>query len=707
MEPTNWDGMNTKEATTWHQLNQRQLLAALAQVRRSLERHAGYIERTPAARGGPAAYYERLGLSPKRQAGATASPTPPPAAVQQPPPAPNDTRDAALAMSPSALEVLCQRLDLSTFERDVLLLCAGMELDATFPTLCAAIHGDALRSYPTFGLAQTTLPDAHWSAVAPSGPLRQWRLIEVGAGNATTISPLRIDERVLQYLIGTTMVDERLISFIEPFQGSIDLVPSQEALARQIVAVWQQASAEERFPIVQLCGPEGASRRGIAAAACHLLDLKLYVLPAQIVPADPRELATFSRLWMREALLEGSILLVDCGDLDPSDAVREQVIVRLIERLETPLLVAGRERRTTPHRTMITLDVPRPSMAEQRTLWWHTLGSVQPYVNGGVDAVVSQFSLSPAAIEAACTAALIQATETDDNEEEALEKLDGLLWEACRKQSRPQMEHLAQRIEPRATWSDLILPEAQVAILREVSAHVRGRMTVYETWGLAGKSSRGLGISAMFVGVSGTGKTMAAEVLANELDLDLYRIDLSQVVNKYIGETEKNLRRVFDAAEGSGAIILFDEADALFGKRSEVKDSHDRYANIEISYLLQRMEEYRGLAILTTNMRDALDVAFLRRIRFVVQFPVPDAHQRAQIWGRMFPTAMPINGVDVHKLARLNVPGGNIRNIAMNAAFLAAAAGEPVQMTHLLQAARREYAKMEKHLTDAEVKGWV
>ena len=195
------------------------------------------------------------------------------------------------------------------------------------------------------------------------------------------------------------------------------------------------------------------------------------------------------------------------------------------------------------------------------------------------------------------------------------------------------------------------------------------------------------------------------EVLANELRLDLYRIDLSQVVSKYIGETEKNLRRVFDAAEEGGAILLFDEADALFGKRSEVKDSHDRYANIEVSYLLQRMEAYRGLAILTTNMKHALDTAFLRRLRFVVHFPFPDAAQRAEIWRRVFPPHTPTEGLDVRRLAQLNVAGGNIRNIALNAAFLAADAGESVGHPHLLLAARGEYAKLEKPLTEAEMGG--
>jgi SpoVK/Ycf46/Vps4 family AAA+-type ATPase len=251
-----------------------------------------------------------------------------------------------------------------------------------------------------------------------------------------------------------------------------------------------------------------------------------------------------------------------------------------------------------------------------------------------------------------------------------------------------------------------VLPDAQKQILHDIGAHVRHRVLVYETWGFARRGTRGLGLSVLFAGASGTGKTMAAEILANELRLDLYRIDLSSVVSKYIGETEKNLRRIFDAADDGGAILLFDEADALFGKRSEVKDSHDRYANIEVSYLLQRMEAYRGLAILTTNLRHALDSAFMRRVLFVVEFPFPDAAHRAEIWRRVLPIDVPTEGLDAERLARLNVAGGNIRNIALNAAFLAADSAEPLRMTHMLKAARSEYAKMEKVLTEAEVAGW-
>jgi SpoVK/Ycf46/Vps4 family AAA+-type ATPase len=246
------------------------------------------------------------------------------------------------------------------------------------------------------------------------------------------------------------------------------------------------------------------------------------------------------------------------------------------------------------------------------------------------------------------------------------------------------------------------LPEPESALLRHIAEQVAHRTTVYEKWGFGEKMSRGLGISALFSGDSGTGKTMAAEVIANDLRLNLYRIDLSAVVSKYIGETEKNLRRMFDAAENGGAILFFDEADALFGKRSEVKDSHDRYANIEINYLLQRMEGYRGLAILATNMKSALDTAFLRRLRFIVRFQFPGPAERKAIWQRVFPPDMPKKALDYDRLARLNVTGGHIHNIAINAAFLAARAGSPVTMALVLDAARAEFRKIERPINEAD-----
>jgi SpoVK/Ycf46/Vps4 family AAA+-type ATPase len=276
------------------------------------------------------------------------------------------------------------------------------------------------------------------------------------------------------------------------------------------------------------------------------------------------------------------------------------------------------------------------------------------------------------------------------------------LWQACRAQAGWHLEELAQRLVPCYAWEDIVLPADVLRQLHEIAAQVMYRAQVYETWGFGAKLNRGRGISALFAGPSGTGKTMAAEVLADYLRLDLYRVDLAGVVSKYIGETEKNLRRVFDAAEQSGSILFFDEADALFGKRTEVKDSHDRYANIEINYLLQRMEDYRGLAILATNMKSHLDQAFLRRLRFIVNLPFPDADLRRQIWQKAFPAGAPIKGLDYTALARLEIPGGNIKNIALNAAFLAAETKSPICMGHVLHAARREYAKMDKLISTLE-----
>jgi SpoVK/Ycf46/Vps4 family AAA+-type ATPase len=281
------------------------------------------------------------------------------------------------------------------------------------------------------------------------------------------------------------------------------------------------------------------------------------------------------------------------------------------------------------------------------------------------------------------------------------------LWSSCREQARPRLDDIATRIEPMAQWDDLVVPPETRAMLEALASHVRHRTLVYDKWGFGAHTHRGLGTGALFAGSSGTGKTLAAEILAREAGLDLVHIDLSQIVNKYVGETEKNLRRVFDAAEDSGAILLFDEADALFGKRGEVEKGTDRYANIEVSYLLQRMEAYRGLAILTTNQREAIDTAFLRRLRFVISFPFPDASLRVALWQRAFPAPAPRGPIDVHRLARLQLAGGNIRNVAVNAAFIAAERGESISMHHVLAASRAEFIKIERPFPEAEVRDWV
>ncbi|PXF58913.1 MAG: ATPase [Candidatus Methanogaster sp.] len=670
-------------ANNWLETNQRYLSVALAVVRSELERHA--------ARSQDASDVEKQHRTVQTE---------------------QALAETAAAMSvPPAIETLCAVFGLSPFERDLLLLCAGMELDSTFPSVCAAAQGDPSCAYPSFSLALAALPDPHWSAITPGAPLRHWRLIEVGAGSALATSPLRIDEQILHYLTGVSYLDERLAGFVEPLRLSEypDLVPSHQALAERLASAWQQEEARSAFPVVvvQLCGGEASCKREIALSACRMLGLNLNAISANFIPTIPAELDALIRLCEREAALGMSALLLDCDDLNMSDAARGIAITQLVERTNSPLIVTSQEPLRTRDRPMIVIDVGKPTSDEQREIWESVLGLATSGLNGNVDALVSQYNLSARTIRDACAEVAGCTFPSDTQNPIDPDGLGVVLWDACRMQARPRMSDLAQRIEPAATWDGIVLPEPECQILRDIAVHVRERAKVYEDWGFAAKSASVLGISALFAGASGTGKTMAAEVLANELRLDLYRIDLSQVVSKYIGETEKNLRRVFDAAEEGGAILLFDEADALFGKRSEVKDSHDRYANIEISYLLQRMEAYRGLAILTTNMKSAIDTAFLRRIRFIVHFPFPDATQRGEIWERIFPASTPTDGLDASKLSRLNIAGGNIRNIALNAAFLAANAREDVGMKHLLRAARSEYAKMEKPLTEAEIGGWV
>jgi hypothetical protein len=599
---------------------------------------------------------------------------------------------------PPALEILSGLFQLTSFERDLLLLCAGVELDSRFGPLLAALNEDPERAAPTFSLALACLPEAHWNALTPAAPLRRWRLLELGSGPTLTLRPLRIDERILHFLTGITHLDERLTGYIAAVPGGgSELVPSQRQVADLIVAAWSKSAWQAQPPVIQLFGGDPAAHQAIAAAVGARLNLKLHRLPVAVLPASPVEMDSLLRLWEREALLSGNVLLLDCEQPEAGETGREALASRWIDDLNTPLILSSRERLHV-RRPLVTFEVSKPTQSEQRELWQAALGPAAAHLNGRMDALLAHFNLDAASIQSI-------SAETLQAEPASPEALAEALWTACNEHSRPNLSELAQFIRPMAGWDDLVLPPAHMQTLHEVSMHVRQRMKVYETWGFAARSTRGLGITALFSGVSGTGKTMAAEVLAKDLKLELFRIDLSQVISKYIGETEKNLRRVFDVAEEGGSILLFDEADALFGKRSEVKDSHDRYANVEVSYLLQRMESYRGLAILTTNLKENLDQAFMRRIRFVVHFPFPDAGQRAEIWRRIFPAQTPTEGLDIGRLARLNIPGGNIRNIALYSAFLAADAGEPVRMHHLLRAAQVEYAKLERPLNEAGLGG--
>jgi hypothetical protein len=603
-----------------------------------------------------------------------------------------------------ALDHLVSIFGLSPFERDVLLVAAGVELDSSIAALCAAAHRDPQRPFATFSLALAALPSAHWSALALGSPLRHWRMFEIAPGQSLTTSALRVDERLLHYLTGVAAPDARLVGLITPLRVRQELAETHVELVERMTAVWRRSNAHPS-PLIQLRGDGVSVKRSLAAVACASVGMTLSVTQADAFPTAAQETEALGRYWEREAALSGSALLIECDDFDSVDAARVAALSRFLDRTQSTIIISLREPHRLGSRLTVGIEVPGLSSSEQRGVWRDALGATADTLNGHVDQLVAQFDLTKESIQDAALDALTRTAATPP--EARAGELGRALWDACRNHARPKLEDLAQRIDSGTTWDQLVLPEAQLQILRDVAAHVRHRTTVYETWGFARAGTRGLGISALFAGTSGTGKTMAAEVIANDLRLDLYRVDLSSVVSKYIGETEKNLRRIFDAAEQGGAVLLFDEADALFGKRSDVKDSHDRYANIEVSYLLQRMECYKGLAILTTNMRSALDTAFLRRLRFVVQFPFPDATHRAEIWRRVFPARTPLDGVDAELLSSLNVSGGNIRNIALNAAFLAADEATPVRMSHLLRAARSEYAKLEKPLTDSEVDGWV
>lgn len=610
-----------------------------------------------------------------------------------------DTRDADAALeaanaalpAPAAIDLLADCCGLSPFEREVLLLCAGVEMDAQLAAQCERIAGDARRYGATFGLALAVLEAPHWSALAPVGPLRRWRLVEVDESAGLTRARLRIDERILHYLAGVNYLDRRLLGLLRGATPPSLMAEAHRAVCESVQNAPEMASTGEG-PLVWLTGDDALGQSDVAAQVAAIRGVALYVLRAGDVPTGHAEIEALATLWEREAVLLGSTMLVICGT-DPLPAAA----ARFIEQLRGLVFVSASQPQPL-ERPSLRFTIDKPDAVDQKRLWQKALGAGADRLDGALNGIAGQFKLSARTIQAegAHLAPTLAASDRPDS----------IMWSVCRTIGRAKLDELAQRIESGAGWDDLILPEAQKATLRQIGAHVRNRLKVYVEWCFADKGARGLGISALFAGESGTGKTMAAEVLARELQLDLYRIDLSAVVSKYIGETEKNLRRVFDAAEDSGAILLFDEADALFGKRSEVKDSHDRYANIEVSYLLQRMESYRGLAILTTNLKTALDVAFQRRLRFIVQFPFPDQVQREAIWRSAFPARTPVNAIDTGKLARLNVTGGSIRNIALNAAFRAADQGKAVSMSHLLHAAQHEAGKGEHSLSDAETRGW-
>jgi hypothetical protein len=571
---------------------------------------------------------------------------------------------------PAAIDRLSRLFGLTPFDEDCLLLAAAPRLDLGF----AALFPNAAAPSPQLALALLVGGDCQalhlgFARFSPQAPLRRFRLAELDERIPSLLAPLDCDERIARLLAGEDYPDPRVRLWLRPVAEA----PCPERHHARLAALAGDLRAAMR-PIAVICGTPGSGRTAAAQATAASLGLGLAELRLPLLPEPGPARQGALQLLAREAALGGYAMLVDADE----PASRDEAAL-LVHELAAPLFVTARER--------LDIDAPQLPLAplgsgDRAILWRRALGEDARLGDGAHERLAEQFPLGPGVI-----AAIARANPAADEKS---------LWAACRETAGRGLDALAERVEPRFGWDDIVLPPAIAAELHALAAQVRHRATVYGYGGFGRKLVRGRGVTALFAGPSGAGKTMAAEIVAHELALDLCRVDLSGVVSKYIGETERNLRRVFDAAEGGGAVLFFDEADALFGKRSEVKDSHDRYANIEISYLLQRMESYSGLAILATNMKTHLDPAFLRRLRFVIDFPFPDAEQRRAIWERAFPSETRTEGLDFAALARLDVAGGNIAVIAVNAAFLAAAEESPVRMVHIARAARAEFRKLDK-----------
>jgi hypothetical protein len=617
-------------------------------------------------------------------------------------------RDAMESLGPApAIEVMVRLFQLSPFEREVVLMCLAPEMDSAFEWLYGYIQDDVTRRHLTpelaLALQDTETLHVHWERLKPSAALRHYRLVSLEAASSQQAlfasRALRLDERLIDYLTGTNRLDERAQSILLPISSGL-LTPDRAALADRLAGRMRTQAQAGAWPVMNLTGPADSGRSALARAICERERMGLFRLSPSYFAYSARDQQELGRLLDREAVLSQFAIYIDAGDAgDPAGTSTKPALEEFLLHSKAFVIVASVDPIVSGRKTL-ALALSRPDVSMKRLLWRDALRGVPNTVEDTLDQLVHQFEFGPASIELATAKAVDRARLRAEEGPWLVTRDD--LWHSSREQAGKRLGELAECISPCHNWDDIVLPLDVYEQLREIAGQVECRSQVYEQWGFGEKLSRGRGINALFAGPSGTGKTMAAEVLANQLQLNLYRIDLSGVVSKYIGETEKNLRKLFDAAEQCGAVLFFDEADALFGKRSEVKDSHDRYANIEINYLLQRMEEYRGMAIMATNRKSYIDDAFMRRLRFLVDFPSPGLRERIRIWERVFPCAAALDCVDFNALGRMEIPGGNIKNIAVNAAFLAANDGGRIRMDHVIRAARREYAKIERLPMESE-----
>ena len=610
---------------------------------------------------------------------------------------------------PMRLENLAETFHLTEFEVDILLIAVAPELDPRYERLYAYLQDDVTKKRPTIDLLLNLLTDSLTEKLrryedfrTDARLLREQLLVrfqDPGVRSTLLKEYIRPVAVVLEYLLGRPALDARLAEF------AVLKTPTGqrggEPLPGDLVERLSVAATGEPSCIMSLRGAYGVGKTEAAhlVATCRKQSLLTLDLARAVEGELP--LGQALPLALRDGRLADAVLYLKEWDAVLQDGRAPRPLLETLLAYPGVVIVAG-EQTWQPvgvrSRPLLHVSLDTHSY-EARLRAWHT------HTEGDLadgEAVLSQlanqFHFTPGQIADAVASARDYAAWQQSP------LGPSHLLAASRAHSNQKLATLATKIHPRYDWRDIVLPPDTMSQLREMVASVRGRPTVYGAWGFGRKLALGKGLNVLFAGESGTGKTMAADIIASELEQDLYKIDLSLLVSKYIGETEKNLNRIFTEAATSNAILFFDEADAVFGKRSEVKDSHDRYANIEISYLLQRMEAYDGIVILATNLRANLDDAFTRRLHFVIEFPFPDADSRERIWRVNVPPETPLDpAINFHLLAqRFRLAGGNIRNIIVAAAFLAADKGQVVSMKHLLHAARREYQKMGRLLDERQ-----
>ncbi|PTS88828.1 ATPase, partial [Sphingomonas sp. HMWF008] len=587
--------------------------------------------------------------------------------------------DLGAPVDGSALDALAKWFSLSTFEVAVIALAAGFETSPDMANLCALAQGDPAAPYPTTLLALAVFADlegASQARFAPTATLRHWHLITLDQPDHISRLQTRfgLPDAMLSFLVGEPVVDAALAEMIRPLELGPQL-PADTALARRLARTLRTAG---EGAALHLAAEPSRRALGIVAGAAAALRTTPFVLPLASLTAEVVR-DGFFRLWQRDRLALGGALIVSFEEA-PGE-VQLTMLARLIGELSGPLFLVGTGGQSIAVRApgaVIRVSLPREDPGEVAD---HLAPRLGQSVSPDLREITTRFRLPLPTLESC--AAVARATAEEAGEPAPVEATQTAFLRLLRDQVREAMSGLADPITVRMTLEDLVVPTAARTVLDQVIARQRNRSKVMEEWGFATSGGGPQGMSVLFAGPSGTGKTMAAEALAHALSLDLYRVDLSRIVDKYIGETEKRLSALFDAAESTDAILLFDEADVLFGRRTEVRDSHDHYANLEVGYLLQRIEAFRGIAILTTNLANAIDEAFARRFAFSLHFEFPSVDERRRIWRGAFPAAAPVAGLDWDRLARLTLTGGQIRVVSLNAAMLAANEADAISMRHV------------------------